>query len=232
MAEVDFNNLDDVSDIDEDIESEYYDDDDDEYYAAEESDNDNIDDDQNKLYDKEEEDEDEKGEDDDDDDLNDSNDIIWTDEEYILWLEESSENDKVLEKYDKNSEEGKKQLVLVAKNMLGHLDDTIFVSNQGLSTNIKDKLKLKKITLPILTKYEKTLLISTRAQQIANGSIILVDINKIMPNVSKPETIHMDIAKNIAYEELRLNRIPFIIKRTLPNKTYEYWKISELLDAA
>ena len=232
MAEVDFNNLDNLSDDDlnaehDENENEYMEYEANEYYSDDgeiESDNnqelDNIDEDQGFV------DEDQDFGDDEDEGVDD--DITWTDTEYILWLEESRQNDKVFEKYDKNTKEGIKELVNIAKNILGHNDDTC-LNAYGLSDNIKDKLKLKKRTIPILTKYEKTLLISSRAQQIANGSEILIDINTIINLLDQKEKIPLDIAKQIAYEELRLHRIPFIIQRPLPNNTNEYWKVSDLL---
>lgn len=230
MAEVDFNNLDNLSDDATDSianESEYYEN---EYYSDDgEIDSDNVlelDNDDLVLDKDVDEMSDGNGEDDDiiDDD------ITWTDTEYILWLEENEQNNKTFEKYDKNTKEGITELVKIAKNILGHNDDNTFINNAyTLSDNIKDKLKLKKRTLPILTKYEKTLLISSRAQQIANGSEILIDINTIINLLDEQEKISLDIAKQIAYEELRLQRIPFIIRRPLPNNTDEYWKVSDLL---
>ena len=73
-----------------------------------------------------------------------------------------------------------------------------------------------KITLPFLSKYEQHILLATRAQQIRNGSKILVD------------TFHTD-PDLIALEELRQKKIPFKIKRMLPNKQYEIWKIDDLI---
>ena len=77
----------------------------------------------------------------------------------------------------------------------------------------------KRVTFPILTKYEKNFILGFRTEQITNGSIILIDINKL-----KEKTPY-----NIAVEELNQGVIPFKIKRHLPNGTYEVWDITELI---
>lgn len=78
--------------------------------------------------------------------------------------------------------------------------------------NIK-KLHTKNVPL---TKYEKTRIIGERASQIENGSTILISNPKRFNN-----------AYQIAEEEFRLKKIPFIIKRPY-NNGYEYFKLSDL----
>ena len=69
----------------------------------------------------------------------------------------------------------------------------------------------KNKTLPKITKYEKALLVGKRAKQIEEGA---------NPNVKVlPGQTSIDIAE----EELRQRKIPFIIKRPIGNK-FEYWK--------
>ena len=74
----------------------------------------------------------------------------------------------------------------------------------------------KKRTNPYLTKYEKARIIGIRAQQIASGSIPLVDSKGLVSPIS------------IALKELKERKIPLIIRRKLPNNTYEDWTIEEL----
>ena len=57
-----------------------------------------------------------------------------------------------------------------------------------------------------LTKFEKVRVIGQRAEQISRGAPILI------PNVSE-----FNDAIQIAEEEYRLNKIPFIVKRELPD---------------
>ena len=72
-------------------------------------------------------------------------------------------------------------------------------------------------TLPFLTKYEKARILGLRAKQINNGSEPFVNI----PNNIIDGSI-------IAEMELKQNKIPFIIRRPIPNGGSEYWKISDL----
>jgi len=67
-----------------------------------------------------------------------------------------------------------------------------------------------------LTKYEKTRVLGERASQIENGTNILI---------SNPGRFNNSY--QIAEEELRLKKIPFIIKRPY-NNGYEYLKLSDL----
>ena len=72
-------------------------------------------------------------------------------------------------------------------------------------------------TLPFLTKYEIARILGLRAKQINNGSEPFVNI----PNNIIDGSI-------IAEMELKQNKIPFIIRRPIPNGGSEYWKISDL----
>ena len=71
------------------------------------------------------------------------------------------------------------------------------------------------ITNPRLNKYEKTKIISERAQQLANGSISFL---------KNPETYNNVL--DIAIEELNQKKIPIIIERPVPNG-FEYWKLED-----
>jgi len=72
-------------------------------------------------------------------------------------------------------------------------------------------------TIPIMTKYEKAKVIGIRAQQINSGSepFIPVDVNMID-------------GLSIANQELLEKKIPFIIRRPMPNGSSEYWNINDL----
>ena len=73
-------------------------------------------------------------------------------------------------------------------------------------------------TLPFLTKYEKTRVLGQRAKQINAGAKPLIDT--IPANA-------MD-GYVIAKLELQQKKIPFIIKRPLPNGECEYWNLADL----
>jgi DNA-directed RNA polymerase I, II, and III subunit RPABC2 len=72
-------------------------------------------------------------------------------------------------------------------------------------------------TLPFLTKYEKTRVLGQRAKQINAGARPMIDV---------PQNI-MD-GYIIAKLELEQKKIPFIIKRPLPNGECEYWNLTDL----
>ena len=80
-----------------------------------------------------------------------------------------------------------------------------------------DTLKLNNKTEPKLSRYEKAKIIGLRAQQLALGALPLVE----------PD-IHTKSVIEIAEKELKLRKIPFLIKRKM-GKTVEYWKIEDIL---
>ena len=94
------------------------------------------------------------------------------------------------------------------------------ISDYSKYKHLKTLSCSNKITRPILTKYEKTSILGQRAQQILNGSNILVDI----------KTLKIKNPLEIARKELQEGLIPFIVRRPLPNGTYEDWKVSDLKD--
>jgi DNA-directed RNA polymerase I, II, and III subunit RPABC2 len=76
-------------------------------------------------------------------------------------------------------------------------------------------------TNPFLTKYERARILGQRAKQIETGAT---------PFVKVPENIIDSYL--IAEMELQQGRIPFIIRRPLPNGGSEYWKINDLENIA
>ena len=72
-------------------------------------------------------------------------------------------------------------------------------------------------TVPILTKYEYTRILGIRAKQISAGATIFVKV---------PET--MIDSYLIAKQELQEKKVPFIIRRPIPNGGSEYWNVQDL----
>jgi DNA-directed RNA polymerase I, II, and III subunit RPABC2 len=72
-------------------------------------------------------------------------------------------------------------------------------------------------TIPYLTKYEKARILGQRAKQINSGAT---------PFVKIPENVIDGYL--IAQLELEQKRIPFIIRRPLPNGGSEYWSLKDL----
>lgn len=71
---------------------------------------------------------------------------------------------------------------------------------------------------PFLTIYERTKILGARTNQLAEGA---------MPFVTVPE--HMTQPLEIAKLELDQRRLPYIIKRPMPDGTFEYWRLSDLM---
>jgi DNA-directed RNA polymerase subunit K/omega len=72
-------------------------------------------------------------------------------------------------------------------------------------------------TLPFLTKYEKARILGERAKQINSGGTPFIQV--------EPSMIDGYL---IAMKELEEKKIPFIIKRPIPNGGCEYWKLKDL----
>ena len=72
-------------------------------------------------------------------------------------------------------------------------------------------------TIPFLTKFEKAKILGLRAKQINDGA---------QPFVKVP--VDVINGYTIAQLELSEKKIPFIIRRPIPNGGSEYWKLSEL----
>merc|ERR1712099_63220 len=75
----------------------------------------------------------------------------------------------------------------------------------------------KKITSPYMTKYERARVLGTRALQIAMCAPVMVEL--------EGETDPLQIAM----KELKQRKIPIIIRRYLPDQSYEDWAIDELI---
>lgn len=74
-----------------------------------------------------------------------------------------------------------------------------------------------KVTTRYLTKYERARILGTRALQISHGAAIMVD--------PQGESDPLEIAR----KELIQGKIPIVIRRYLPDNSFEDWRISELI---
>lgn len=75
----------------------------------------------------------------------------------------------------------------------------------------------KRVTTPYMTKYERARVLGTRALQIAMCAPVMVEL--------EGETDPLQIAM----KELKQRKIPIIIRRYMPDGSYEDWGIDELL---
>ena len=124
-------------------------------------------------------------------------------EEEIIDMDSSDEESSDDEEIDQES--------LILSNIE---DINIFRKNyESLKKNYK--------TSKFLNKYEITNILSTRSTQIEKGSTPLISNYEIYRN-----------PYDIAYQELKEKKIPFILKRVISNSNnkieFEYWKLEDL----
>ena len=72
-------------------------------------------------------------------------------------------------------------------------------------------------TIPFLTKFEKAKILGLRAKQINDGAQTFVKVPVAVVN-----------GYTIAQLEMSEKKLPFIIRRPIPNGCSEYWKLSDL----
>mmetsp|Transcript_39047 Transcript_39047/g.116162 ORF Transcript_39047/g.116162 Transcript_39047/m.116162 type:complete len:132 (-) Transcript_39047:113-508(-) len=74
-----------------------------------------------------------------------------------------------------------------------------------------------RITTRYMTKYEKARVLGTRALQISMNAPVMVQLSG--------ETDPLEIAM----KELREKKIPFTVRRYLPDGSWEDWRVDELI---
>ncbi len=92
-----------------------------------------------------------------------------------------------------------------------------FVSRDDVIRNNE----VPRVSPAYFTKYEYTTLLSCRAQQIAEGAIPLIPITDF--NTNDPKFIW-----KVAEREIVERKLPYIVKRQLPDGNIEFWSVSEL----
>jgi len=81
----------------------------------------------------------------------------------------------------------------------------------------EESRRKERITTPYLTKYERARVLGARALQISMNAPVMIDIGS------------MTDPYQIAVEELNQGKIPLIIRRRLPDGSYEDWNVDELI---
>ena len=118
-------------------------------------------------------------------------------------------DEDVSELFTENEEEGEEEN--------DSEDNDIKSKNDKGKPRGKEIPKSARTTTQFLTKYEKARVIGARALQISKNAPIFTNIGN---DITDPILI--------AEKELREKKIPFIIRRYLPDGSYEDWKVSEL----
>ena len=86
---------------------------------------------------------------------------------------------------------------------------------------VTEAVKQPRVTREFYTKYEYTALLATRAQQLAEGAKPLVSLDGL--KTSDPMFVW-----SVAKREIEQRKLPFLLRRQLPNGTAEYWSTQEL----
>ena len=73
-------------------------------------------------------------------------------------------------------------------------------------------------SVPYLTLFEKTKILGFRANQLAQGSVSFVHV-----------PAHVTDVLEIAALELEQKRLPYILKRPMPDGSFEYIRLADLL---
>lgn len=129
--------------------------------------------------------------------------------------DEEEEDDQYLQKLDTSLQQ--KIIADFHPELKSHNYDEIDILSRVVrdeNGNIIDPLHK---TLPFLTRYEKARVLGERAKQINSGAKPLIERD--------PTVIDGYI---IALMEFDQKKIPFILKRPLPNGGCEYWKLQDL----
>ena len=142
--------------------------------------------------------EDDEEEDDDDDDEDEEEE----DENYFKKLDENVKKNVILDYHPEIIQHNYEEIEALSR---------VVRNEQGV---IIDPLHR---TLPFITKYEKARILGDRARQINSGAKPFV----------KVEPFIID-GYLIALKEFGEKKIPFIIKRPMPNGGTEYWKLKDL----
>lgn len=99
-------------------------------------------------------------------------------------------------------------------------DNDIEEELEEISSELKLEKAHKNITLPVMTKYEKSVIISQRIRQLEANY-----------KTNIPETVReKGLVKSfdIAMEEFKQGKLPpFIIKRQIGNNRYEEWRFED-----
>eukprot|EP00128_Syssomonas_multiformis_P015178 Colp12_sorted_trinity150504_noHs@25972 len=89
-----------------------------------------------------------------------------------------------------------------------------FAGYHGPEDGVENKVRK---TTRYMTKYERARVLGTRALQISMNAPIMVE--------PEGETDPLEIAR----KELREKKIPIIIRRYLPDGSFEDWSVDELI---
>jgi DNA-directed RNA polymerase subunit K/omega len=129
--------------------------------------------------------------------------------------EEDDDNDNYLQKFDESLKTN-----IIAEHhpeLRVHNNDEVDVLSRVVRNENGTIIDPLHRTIPLLTKYEKSRILGERAKQLNSGAKPFVEVD-----------VSMIDGYLIALKEFEQKKIPFIIKRPLPNGGCEYWKFQDL----
>ena len=129
--------------------------------------------------------------------------------------DEEDDDEFYLQKFDETTQQ--KIIADFHPELQSHNYDEIDVLSRVVrdeNGNIIDPLHK---TIPFITRYEKARILGERAKQINAGAKTFVELE---PNVIDGYVI--------ALKEFEAKKIPFIVKRPMPNGGVEYWRFEDL----
>jgi DNA-directed RNA polymerase subunit K/omega len=138
-------------------------------------------------------------------------------------LEELDEFDDVEDDVDVEAQEEKTYFSNPIEQLLKHHPECILEYEESEQPTIPLRTTLSEgdpvhRSMPFLSTFERTKILGMRTNQLAQGA---------RPYVKVPE--HITNVLDIAKLELNERRLPFMIKRYMPDGTYEKFRLSDLL---
>lgn len=217
--------------MEEDEEDDVNDSDDDESVVGDSGDEDDEPNDDNVVLDEDEDDDEEDMEDDDEEDMedDDENANIKVKKNNNVGNNEKGNNQDEDESDEDESDDDENYLQKINAEMSS---DIIANNHHELKTHNAEEVAIMckvvrntngtiidplHTTLPFLTRYEIANILGNRATQIESGATPFVEV--------KDNIIDSYL---IALSEFKQKKIPYIIRRPLPNGGSEYWKFSDL----
>jgi DNA-directed RNA polymerase I, II, and III subunit RPABC2 len=88
-------------------------------------------------------------------------------------------------------------------------------------TEVAEAFNQPRVTRGYFTKYEYTTLVATRAQQLAEGAKPLVEL----AGLKQADPLFV---WNVAKREIEQRKLPFVVRRQLPDGTAEFWSAQEM----
>lgn len=139
------------------------------------------------------------------------------DEEYEGGGGEEAEPEMINNNEEGNGDEADEGMDVDGDNIIASGDRSSLGAREGGGKRGKAVPKDQRTTTPYMTKYERARILGTRALQISMNAPVLVQL--------EGETDPLDIAN----KELREKRVPFTVRRFMPDGSWEDWGVDELI---